>query len=125
MDQICLLMPLLAGRCDDARDFMDEFEHDRRDAHHRSGERVGISREAWFLASGKVEVTLVAYIESDDFARALGELSASRDEFDMWFKRRLRDTTGIDLNSAPGITLPALLSSYVAPDRPVPGAASA
>jgi hypothetical protein len=38
--------------------------------------------------------------------------SRSQDEFDMWFKRRLADCTGVDLNNPPEMTLPELLSSY-------------
>jgi len=45
---------------------------------------------------------------------ALGLFSQSRDEFDLWFKRRLADSTGVDLNDPPPMELPELLSSYEA-----------
>jgi len=48
----------------------------------------------------------------DDFGRALKLFSESRDEFDMWFKQRLADSTGVDLNNPPEMKLPELLSSY-------------
>ena len=38
---------------------------------------------------------------------------ASQDAFDLWFKQRLADVTGFDLNSPPpGMKLPELLSHY-------------
>ena len=40
--------------------------------------------------------------------------SGSQDDFDLWFKRRLADSTGVDLNDPPEMTLPELLSSYSA-----------
>jgi hypothetical protein len=40
--------------------------------------------------------------------------SEPQDDFDLWFKRRLADSTGIDLNTPPEMSLPELLSSYSA-----------
>jgi hypothetical protein len=51
-------------------------------------------------------------METNDFANALRLFSQSEDEFDMWFKRRLADATGVDLNDPPEMSLPELLSSY-------------
>jgi hypothetical protein len=56
----------------------------------------------------------VAYMESPDFGQALSLFSGSQDEFDLWFKRRLADSTGLDLNTPPSGPLPELLSSYSA-----------
>lgn len=38
----------------------------------------------------------------------------SREEFDMWFKKRLLEVTGLDLNNPPELTLPEVVSSYEA-----------
>jgi uncharacterized protein DUF6176 len=114
MQQICLTLPVTAGRADDARDFMRELEDSRRDEYARSEERLGITKEAWFLAGQPAGEALVAYIETDDFGEAFRLFSASQDEFDLWFKRRLADVTGVDLNDPPEMQLPELLSSYSA-----------
>jgi hypothetical protein len=53
-------------------------------------------------------------METADFGRALSLFSGSHDEFDLWFKRRLADSTGLDLNTPPPMTLPELVSSYAA-----------
>src|SRR4051794_12031748 len=116
MDQICLVFPVLAGRADGARDFMRELE-DRKDEYDRSERRIGITKEVWYSASVSDGEALVAYIEADDFGAALGQFSQSRDGFDLWFKERLADSTGVDLNDPPEMALPELLSSYSA--RPV------
>jgi hypothetical protein len=112
MQQICLVMPIRTGSAEDARDFMRELEESRKGDYARSEERIGISKEVWYLAALPAGEVLVAYMETEDFGRALELFSQSRDDFDVWFKRRLADSTGVDLNDPPEMTLPELLSSY-------------
>jgi hypothetical protein len=114
MDQICLVVPVQSGKGDDAREFMDELEQSRMAEYAASEERIGITKEVWFLAGTQGGESLVAYIEADDLGEALVRFSGSQDDFDLWFKRRLADSTGVDLNDPPEMTLPELLSSYSA-----------
>ena len=115
MDQICLVVPLLPGRTADAKDFMRELEADRMADYQDSEQRIGIVKEAWYLARTPAGDQLVAYMESPDFPRALSMFSQSHDEFDLWFKQRLADATRLDLNTPPAAPLPELLSSYPPP----------
>ena len=36
----------------------------------------------------------------------------SQEEFDLWFKRRVLDVSGLDLNNPPEMALPEVLSVY-------------
>jgi hypothetical protein len=114
MDQICLVISFLQGKSDDARDFMRELEESRKADYGLSEQRIGITKEVWYLAHLNGSDALVAYMESQNFGEALTRFSQSQDEFDLWFKRRLADSTGVDLNNPPEMTLPELLSSYEA-----------
>jgi hypothetical protein len=114
MDHICLVLPIQPGRAEDAREFMRELDASRKADYVRSEERIGITKEVWFLSESAGRETLVAYMETGDFASALALFSQSRDEFDMWFKRRLEESTGVDLNYPPAMALPEVLSSYSA-----------
>jgi hypothetical protein len=115
MDQVCLVVPILAGKTEETRDFVRELEGSRRPGYDRSERRMGITKEVWYLAHTPGGDQLVAYMESPDFGRALSMFSESRDEFDQWFKRRLADSTDLDLNTPPPSgKLPELLSSYPA-----------
>jgi hypothetical protein len=115
MEQICLVLPVQQGQSDDAREFMRELEASRKVDYARSEERIGITKEVWFLAATPGGgAALVGYMETGDFANALALFSQSQDAFDMWFKRRMADCTGVDLNDPPAMTLPELLSSYSA-----------
>jgi hypothetical protein len=112
MEYICITLPVLAGKSQNARDFMQELELVRKQAYHRSEQRIGIVRELWWLASLNSSEYLIAYMESGDFAGALGAFSQSQDEFDLWFKQHMLAVTGVDLNDPPEISLPELLSNY-------------
>jgi hypothetical protein len=113
MEQICLALPILPGKTQDAYAFMDELENQRKADYARSEEHIGITKESWFLATVPSGDQLVAYMETQDFGRALQLFSASQDEFDLWFKARLANATGLDLNDPPpDLKLPELLSSY-------------
>ena len=114
MDQICLVVPVLPGKTADALDFMRELEGGRNAGYRRSEQRIAIVKEAWYLARTPGGDQLVAYMESPDFPAALSMFAGSRDEFDLWFKQRLAEATGLDLNTPPKAPLPELLSSYAA-----------
>jgi len=115
MDRICVVFPILPGKTEDARAFQHELDTVRKADYARSEQAIGITREHWFLATLPSGDHLVAYMESADFAKSLGQFAQSQDEFDLWFKRRLAEATGVDLNNPPpDMQLPELLSSYEA-----------
>jgi len=115
VDHVCIVFPILPGKTDDTRAFQHELDTTRKAAYDQSERRIGITREYWFIASLSSGDQLVAYMESEDFGRALGIFSESREEFDLWFKRRLAEVTGVDLNTPPpDMKLPELVSSYEA-----------
>ena len=115
MDHICVVFPLLPGKTEAARAFQRELDTARKAEYDRSERRIGITREYWFLAATPAGDQLVVYMESPDFNRALGMFSESQDPFDVWFKQRLADVSGVDLgNLPPDMQLPDLVSSYEA-----------
>jgi hypothetical protein len=114
MDRICLVLPMLPGKTEDAREFQRELDGPRKPEYAASERNIGIDKEVWFIASTPSGDQLVAYMESPDFNKALGMFVQSRDEFDMWFKERLASATGVDLNDPPLMTLPEVVSSYEA-----------
>jgi hypothetical protein len=53
-------------------------------------------------------------MENPDFPTALSMFSQSQNQFDQWFKPRLADATGLNLNTLPTAPLSELLSSHTA-----------
>ncbi len=115
MDQVCAVFAVLPGKSGAARDFMRQLDAERRAEFDRSERRIGITKEVWFLAQAADGDRLVGYMESKNFKDAIGMFSQSRDAFDLWFKQRFAEVTGVDFNSLPpDLKLPELLSSYQA-----------
>lgn len=115
MDQICVVFPILPGKTEDARAFQRELDTERKSEYTRSEQAIGITREYWYVAALLSGDHLVGFMESDDFPKSLGQFAKSQDEFDLWFKHRLNEVTGVDLNNPPpDMKLPELVSSYEA-----------
>jgi len=53
-------------------------------------------------------------MESAHFGKSLQQFAQSRDDFDLWFKQRMFEITGVDLNNPPPGPLSEQLSRYEA-----------
>jgi ribosomal protein L16 Arg81 hydroxylase len=112
MDQIGFALPVLSGKTEDARAFFQELEQSRKQEFAASEQRINITKELWFLQQTPQGDLLVAYIESPNAANALQQFSQSQEMFDQWFKRRLAEVTGVDLNNPPPWPLSEQVSNY-------------
>lgn len=132
MQEHCVVLSLLPGRGESARDFMRQLAAGRRAEQERSERRVGIGGARWYLGQVAEGELLIGMIASGDLARALGLLSVSMDPHDLWFKRHLAAITGVDLNESrylePALELTAPRSDPHEPresretaSRPTPG----
>jgi hypothetical protein len=111
VDHTCLVVPVLRGKEDDVRTFYTEVEA-RKDEYDESEQRLGITKEIAWLAAVEGGSASVIYIESDNFEQAFSTFVQSQEEFDLWFKQRVLDVSGLDLNNPPEMALPELLSVY-------------
>jgi hypothetical protein len=114
VDRVCFALPVLEGNTEDARAFFKELETQRKSAYAASEQRINITKESWHIQQTPQGDLLLAYIESPNFADALSKFSQSHDEFDQWFKGRVAEVTGVDLNNPPPGPLSEQLSSYEA-----------
>jgi hypothetical protein len=114
MDHTCLVVPVLPGKEDELRAFYREVDGARQQDYDRSEQRLGITKEIAWVAPIDGGSAAVIYIESENFEQAFSHFVQSQDEFDLWFKQRVLDISGLDLNNPPEIELPELLSVYQA-----------
>ena len=105
MQEHCVVLSLLPGRGESARDFMRQLAAGRRAEQERSERRVGIRDARWFLAQEAPGEILIGLLVSHDLRRSLRLLAVSMDPHDLWFKRQLAAVTGVDLNESPHLVL--------------------
>jgi hypothetical protein len=114
MEQVCFALPIIDGKTADARAFMRDLEGPRKAEFDSSERRIGIVKESWFLQHLPSGDILIGYMESANFADSLQKFSQSRDDFDLWFKSRMLEVTGVDLNNPPPGPFSERLSHYEA-----------
>ncbi len=56
-----------------------------------------------------------------ELEQAFSQFVQSQHEFDLWFKQRVLDISGLDLNNPPEMELPDLLSVYQASQASLSG----
>jgi hypothetical protein len=110
----------LQGSEEDFRQFVDECLGPRRKEYEASRARLGIKKERAFIQDGKVVFTWTRHGPPPEVVPIIfRDLGASTDEFDVWYKGRMKDLLGLDFNANP--TPPATQHYKFGPARlPVP-----
>jgi len=114
MEQVCFALRVLVGKTSEARDFFRDLDSARKAEYDRSERRIGIVRESWFLQHLESYDVVIGYIEARNVPDSLQQFALSRDPFDLWFKSRFLEITGVDLNNPPRGSLSEHLSHYEA-----------
>jgi hypothetical protein len=112
MEYALFALPIQADQSDAARDFLRELEIDRKAEYDASEQRLGITKEVWALQQTPMGELFVVFFQSPDIGASVSQFVGSQDEFDQWFKQRVRTTTGVDLNVPPPGPLSEILSVY-------------
>jgi hypothetical protein len=107
-------LPILEGKSAAARAFLADLEGTRKSEYAASEQRLAISREVWAIQNTQMGDLFVVFFEAPDIPGAVGQFVGSRDPFDVWFKDKVRDATGVDLNVPPPGPLSEVLSVYEA-----------
>jgi hypothetical protein len=105
--------PVLEGKEDDARKFARETL-DRRDELDESQERIGVTKEEWSLQQTPMGSFVVVRFESDDVEGAFADLAQSDEPFDVWFRERVKEVSGMDLGAPMPGPLPEIILDWSA-----------
>ena len=101
MDQTLFALPILPGKTEAARAFLQELGGPRLQELTACGQGVGLTREVWAIQQTPQGDLLVAYMAGEDIARGFAVFAASQDAFDRWMKQQLQEVTGADLSTPP------------------------
>lgn len=103
MNQALFALPILPGKSEAGRAFLQEMEGPRKQELAACGQSLGVTKETWAIQQTPQGDFFVVYMVGEDIAEAFRQLAASQTEFDRWFKRQMQETTGADLNTpSPG-----------------------
>jgi len=122
MPALTLVAPLLPGKEDEWRRFVQEVVEERLPEYEQLRQRLGIRNESVWLARTKVGETVIVHLEVDAPAWTAPAFATSEAPFDVWLKERLLEFHGHALVHAPRRVAAKLIFAY--PDnsenRPVP-----
>lgn len=97
MVMITFIAPILPGKSEAWRRFLQEMSYSRRAEYESSRRRMGVAREwVWIVETLKGEVAIIA-IEAEQPGPVIAQLTASDLPFDHWFREQLLLLQGVDL----------------------------
>jgi hypothetical protein len=98
MPGVILTFPIVAGKVEAWRRFCQELSGSRRQSYEASRHRLGITRERLALVETAFGSAAVTTLEAPDVDRALGQIIASKLPFDRWYREKVLELHGINLN---------------------------
>ena len=90
--------PVLPGKEDDARKFAQDTMA-RRDEFTASQKKSGVTKEEWSLQETPMGALVVVRFEASDVDKSFARLAESTDDFDVWFRERVKEVSGVDLGA--------------------------
>jgi hypothetical protein len=98
MASFAIALPLRPGQESSLKQLGDDLRGSRQAAFDESERRLGISKESWFLQKTDAGNLVLVTFEAENPGQALAQFGRSRDSFDLWFKERVKEITGVDMN---------------------------
>ena len=105
--------PVLEGKDGEARKLAQETR-DRRDEFEASQQRHGVTKEEWSLQQTPMGSLVVVRFECDDIEKSFGRLAESTDAFDVWFRDRVSEVSGVDLAQPSDAPPPEIILEWTA-----------
>ena len=106
MAPLAMALPLLPGKTEAWKRWVQEMAGARLSEFQSSRKRLGIIREASFLQQTPQGDMAMLYIEAQDIAYALQGLATSQEPFDVLFRQKTQEFFGFDLAQPPSGPLP-------------------
>jgi hypothetical protein len=97
---MAVALPILPGKTEEWRAWMDEVNGPRREDFDESRRRVGV-HERTFLQSTPMGDLVIVTLEGEDPGPAFGKMMNADDEFTSWFTARAKEIHGVDLTLPP------------------------
>ena len=96
---------VLPGKTREYVDFICDVREGRVEEHAASRRAIGLDVERAWLEPTAAGDVLIMYFEGDDPSKSLRMLAESKDDYDVWYKERLHDITGVDFSKPDAVEL--------------------
>ena len=110
--QLILVSPILPGRTEACRRFVQEMCDGRGDARAVSRTALAIDEERVWIHETATAATVIILLETASPDDVLQALATSQRPFDCWFRQELRNVSGLDLAEASHKLMPELVSGW-------------
>ena len=110
--EIVLVLPILPGKSEAWRRFIQEIQGSRRSDYEASRRRLGMFAERTWISTTAQGEQAIIIIEVEDPEQSLRELSNSETPFDVWFRQQIIKLNGVDLRQALSKLLPDRVSAW-------------
>ena len=107
-----VITPILPGKAEAWRRFMQEMWGSRRREYEASRHRLGIRTERAWISETRRRTVGIILIEADHLEQALADLATSDHPFDCWFREQLLTLQGFDLTRPDPAFLPDLVFAW-------------
>ncbi len=101
MSLMAVAVPILPGKTDQWRRWMDDLNGPRRHEYEESRRRLGIHERTFLQSTPQGDVAIVTF-EGDDPEAIMRRMAEGTDGFSRWFIEQVRETCGIDPGAVQG-----------------------
>jgi len=105
---MAVAFPILPGKTDAWRTWMEELNGPRREEFVASRQRAGV-HERTFLQSTPMADLVIVTLEGDDVGEAFGKMMSTTDAFTTWFLAHAKEIHGLDPSSLATASPPELV----------------
>ncbi len=112
MTSLAYATPLLPGGGPRLRQLSAALLDPLREESNALQRWLGTSVERWYLQRGPACDIAIVYLEAPDSDQIMRRLAAARAPFARWYKERLHEAHGIDLNQPPRAPLPVQIFDW-------------
>ena len=103
--------PVLPGKEEEPRKFARETL-DRVEEFAASQQRFAVTEEEWSLQQTPMGSLVVVRFECSDVEAVFATFGASNEKFDVWFKGRVLEITGVDIYAPSDDPLPEIIFAW-------------
>lgn len=96
MECITWFVPIVPGKLEAWKEFVQECQGPRREELARSRQRIGLVREvAGHMQTPQGDDVCCLFHEAENLSEAFSAIARSDDPFDVWFRGKLKEVHGI------------------------------